>query len=583
MSLTVADIDRWSAESVREVFHAATRRAHATADVSRELGSLSVFDAWEGKTADAARHAVATTRQDLDSHGNEAAAVAAAAGKAADGIDKVKADLKKVRELAEKHGLEIDPVTDVVAPAPGAYGRHGRREMQEWIPRIAAMLSRVLTEANEVDAELATAINMADGDVPITASPPGPLPDLPPPVATPEQVRQWWDSLTPEQQAAEIASRSAELGRMEGIPSALRQELNARNLPGELAKAQERVARMMPITRPSPEQVADKAAAYNKLNDLLALQKTLQEHPEVGLLLLDTTSNPNTVLAALAYGDVDNAEQVGVTVGGMNTSVRASVNSMTNEVTAQCKKAIELRDRSKNFVNPDAVAGIAWLGYEAPGIGSVASDDLAKVGADSLNRFYKGLAATTNVADQQITAFGHSYGSLTTSLALQQGAPVDNVVLYGSPGGGQLLTNASQLGVAPGRAFFIDGINDGVSGIIPEARHINPGLTPLGALLGLGPLGFGSPIRDIPGFTELSAYSGQAPLGTLGDGQWHERAYGHSEYPRFGDNGQLRTSGYNMAAVLAGLPYEAIPEPTDLPPPVKSGGRIVVPNPDYHP
>ena len=117
MSLSVADIDRWTADSVREVFRAAGQRAQITENVSRELAALSVFQNWEGEAADAARHAVATTRRDLDAHGNEAASVASAAARAADGIDKVKADLQAVRAEAESHGLEIDPVSGAVMPA----------------------------------------------------------------------------------------------------------------------------------------------------------------------------------------------------------------------------------------------------------------------------------------------------------------------------------------------------------------------------------------------------------------------------------------------------------------------------------
>jgi hypothetical protein len=45
------------------------------------LSTLSVFDTWDGQAAEVARHSIATTRQDLDAHGNEAAAVAQAAGK----------------------------------------------------------------------------------------------------------------------------------------------------------------------------------------------------------------------------------------------------------------------------------------------------------------------------------------------------------------------------------------------------------------------------------------------------------------------------------------------------------------------
>ena len=89
MTLTVADIDRWSAEAVRTVFQAATARGQATLEASRQLSSLAVFDTWEGATAEARKHTNASIRQDLDAHGNEALAVARAADQAADGIERV--------------------------------------------------------------------------------------------------------------------------------------------------------------------------------------------------------------------------------------------------------------------------------------------------------------------------------------------------------------------------------------------------------------------------------------------------------------------------------------------------------------
>jgi hypothetical protein len=253
---------------------------------------------------------------------------------------------------------------------------------------------------------------------------------------------------------------------------------------------------------------------------------------------LDTTSNPRKVLAAVGVGDVDNAERVGVTVGGLNTRVSSSVGEMVGEAEAQRNKAIQLRSAA-NATNPGAVASIAWLGYDAPdSLKDVTHDWLAHDAADPLSRFYRGLAATTNVADQHITAFGHSYGSLVTSLALQQGAPVSDVVLYGSPG--TELGNVLQLGVQPGHAFYEIGVNDDVAQLIPD----------FGA--------FGPAPQDIPGMTPLSTSTGLALGGPYGDGQLHERAYGHSEYARNGSNGELRMSGYNMAAVLAGLPDDLI-------------------------
>ncbi len=85
----MADIDRWSAHAVRTVFHATGARGQATLETSRQLSSLSVFDTWEGATAEARRHTNASIRQDLDHHGSESLAVAQASGKAADGLDQV--------------------------------------------------------------------------------------------------------------------------------------------------------------------------------------------------------------------------------------------------------------------------------------------------------------------------------------------------------------------------------------------------------------------------------------------------------------------------------------------------------------
>src|SRR5271163_2616510 len=112
MVLTVADIDRWSAEAVREVFHAANARGQATLEASRQLSSLEVFDTWEGATAEARKHTNATIRQDLDAHGNESMAVARAAGKAADDIEHVQSELRTLRHDAAEMDMTIDPVTN---------------------------------------------------------------------------------------------------------------------------------------------------------------------------------------------------------------------------------------------------------------------------------------------------------------------------------------------------------------------------------------------------------------------------------------------------------------------------------------
>ncbi|MCI4673519.1 hypothetical protein [Candidatus Mycolicibacterium alkanivorans] len=172
--LSVADVKRWSSHAVREVFDAARERAAAALDVARGLDTLQVFSSWGGDAATAARTSIATTRADLDAHGTEAMAVAHAARDAADRIDGIKLSLQRCEDRATALGLVIDVYTSTVDlgvdPVGGPVdGLLNALALQE-------ELDAILAEADAVDDELATAINMADGDAPIPAVP-GPARD----------------------------------------------------------------------------------------------------------------------------------------------------------------------------------------------------------------------------------------------------------------------------------------------------------------------------------------------------------------------------------------------------------------------
>src|SRR6201999_3516856 len=116
MTLPVADIDRWNADAVRGGFRAGNARGHTTLEASRQLSTLAVFDTWEGATAEARKHTNASIRQDLDAHGNESLAVARAADKAADDIERVQSELRTLRHDAAELHMAIDPLTNTVVP-----------------------------------------------------------------------------------------------------------------------------------------------------------------------------------------------------------------------------------------------------------------------------------------------------------------------------------------------------------------------------------------------------------------------------------------------------------------------------------
>ncbi len=168
MTLSVADIERWDPEAVREVFHAATARATSASEASSALANLPAFASWGGVAADAARDAMGRTRVDLDAHAGEARAVAQAAERAAQDIDKVKADLRRLTDDAHAARLDIDPATDRVVAGPGYRGTAAT--LANDIAPLQARLYAIVAQANGVDAELAVAIHRADGAMAVSAA-----------------------------------------------------------------------------------------------------------------------------------------------------------------------------------------------------------------------------------------------------------------------------------------------------------------------------------------------------------------------------------------------------------------------------
>src|ERR1700761_9234896 len=220
MVLTVADVERWSAGAVRDVFHAATARGNATLEASRQLSSLTVFDSGDGATAEARKHTNATIRQDLDAHGNESLAVARAAGKAADAIEHVQSELRLSRRDAAELQMTIDPLANKLVPNAAFDGPPIEALIAEM--QLQPRLDAILSEANAIDAELATAINMADGDIP---TPPGPHDNRPhirdalskPLPDDPKKFNELWNQLTPEEKDW-LYSQDHSVGNHAGMP-----------------------------------------------------------------------------------------------------------------------------------------------------------------------------------------------------------------------------------------------------------------------------------------------------------------------------------------------------------------------------
>ncbi len=407
MTLTVADIDRWSADAVREVFHAAGARGQATLEASRQLSSLAVFDTWEGATAEARQHTNAAIRQDLDAHGNEALAVARAAGKAADGIEQVQSELRALRRDAAELHMTIDSLTNKVVPSSSFQGPPMEALIAE--TQLQHRLDTIVAEANSADQELARAIDMADGDQPIPPGPhdnrpriqdalSGPLPD------DPKQFNELWGQLTPEEKDW-LYRQDHSIGNHAGMPwdppdHLGKDHYNQLHLTELEQQAQSAVDRIQhSLHQLMAGHNVDDGALYALQSQLAAARRSLAGYTRPCKPSLNRTDGPKRYLGlldefghgAVSIGNPDLANRNAIFVPGTGQDLTRLPFSDTRAL-AMYTAALTADPRLK----PEDVSITTWMGYDRPmdlePRGLPCSPPSG--GADRLDAFESGLRAS---------------------------------------------------------------------------------------------------------------------------------------------------------------------------------------------
>nr|WP_253867895.1 alpha/beta hydrolase [Mycobacterium sp. GA-1285] len=294
------------------------------------------------------------------------------------------------------------------------------------------------------------------------------------------------------------------------------------------------------------QQLPDGQVKQDRLADIAAIEEALRV-PDSHLIYVEKPDDwSEMVPAATAVSDPFEADHVSVTVPGVSSTTRGAIAGMTRESYQLQQEAIDVARRVGASQN---VAAVAWVGYQPPpnlGSTDVLSDDLAQAGAPKLTSFLHDLDAAKRNPDQTLALFGHSYGSLTSGIALQDGASqvVDNSVMYGSPG--FKADTPADLGMNDNNFFVMSASDDPINYIADLAPLHGWGSSPNDVIDDDGDLRFR--------FQHLEADAGLTPI----DGYESKiGASGHSEYGR--DAGD-RMTGYNLAAILLDRPDLTVKE-----------------------
>jgi len=468
------------------------------------LASDAAGQAWRGPAASAAAARRAALRQDGRALEEDVRRVVAALEEAAWQVARLEEATRQVARLE---------VPAALVPASGPVG-----------PTAAVVTAAVLDAAlRAVDERLAARLDAAgavgragdaaDGGTETAGA--AVLPPPGPPALDPNTVAAWWSGLDEPTRASLRTDRPDLVGGLDGIPARDRDAANrARLAIAREATEAERGALLASVAGAAGTPVGLAALGVRltevgrRLDRLIAVSDAAAR-PGRALLALDTSGGG--VRAAVAQGDVDTARNVGVFTPGFTADVRDLDGRLAD------------LGRVRALAGPDT-AMVAWYDYDAPqwsGLAdpnaSVAAPGPARDGAVRLSRFFGGLDAVRD-DDAHVTAIGHSYGSLTTALAVEQSPGVDDAVYLGSPGLGGTPRGA--------RAWVGEAAGDPVA----DAGWFGP-----------------DPNR-VPGVVGLSTREAVLPDGTVLDG-----STGHDEYLRAGS-----TSEHNVAAVVGGRPADAL-------------------------
>jgi hypothetical protein len=563
VTLTVSRLRAWSPEALPAAGRDLLSTADLLADLHGGVTRAAAAMVWQSPAGEAAREAAGDIGRALRALQESFSLQGEAVVRAAAALDRAQELLADASRLAAQHGLTMMEDGDVLPPPPVMMSADAseaelrrvadrRDAAQEARTRAEAMARAALAAAAEADRDCAAALRAGDSLGSLLAgllpggsgllSATAPLEalllaqrerlldavdgrEIPESDADPAQINAWWLSLPSDVRAGLLAASPELLGNLDGLPAQVRDAANRARLGRERALLEAEVARLEQRLEDNwfggtfTDDDAALGYARDKLRALDAIERALRPPAtDRYLLLLDPSGDQ--LKAAVAIGDVDTADHVGVFTPGFTTTVQDSLGGYDRQLAALQAQATELAVRG----GTGTVATVSWLGYEAPQWSSVwrptrsvVSDEAASRGAVRLERFYDGLDAARDVP-AHLTALGHSYGSLTTGLALQRGTGVDDAVFFGSPGIGT--NDIDDLGLRAGRTYVVEARQDAIADL---------------AAFGIDP-------NQLHGITGLSAAR------EIIDGVERAESVGHSAY--LTDD---TTSQYGIAAVVAGV------------------------------
>ena len=475
---TWADIQSWDHNAIIEAEDLIEDEVREAREIIADLEHAANDIRSQGEAPDRMREQLSEIQDKLDSRLNELTEYALATAELHGYVSRVVAKRKSAWEVAAEIHATISENGE--AKLEVVSGEEDPSRGNKYLEMCDVIIDAIAIATEAEDAVGPRYKALADGKYAMSEgrhSASAGLADDADPSWSPEEVSVWWALLSDSEREALINEDPEKYGNLDGIDMASRAKANDLVLYGRRDAAGNRIPGTGLLEKAQKEYDEAKAAiekdkdsfwgrqysddegieryrnAENKLNDLLAIKKALDDNSDISLVALEFGGPGENVRAALAIGDVDNAKHVTTFVPGMTTSCRTSTD-LNLGYARNLIDAAETAGRAEK----GSVAAVAWMGYEAPPKPSVTDPDLsvasthkAEVGGQKLNGFLTGIHSWRSERGMDVhqTPVTHSYGSLTGGFAMRDigEGVVDDFVYTGSPG--SAVRSVGTLGVDP--------------------------------------------------------------------------------------------------------------------------------------
>ena len=532
---TWADIQSWELSYVEEAEDLIEEKVREAREIIADLEHAANDIRSQGEAPDRMRQRLTEIQDKLDSRLNELTEYALATAELRGYVSRVVAIRESAYEVAAELHETIPESGDVRTPPmeksnnPTRYAKY--QDLNACIKSAVDLATEAETTVGPRYRALAEGqYAMAEGRHSESAG----LANDADPSWTPEEVSVWWALLSESEREALINKDPEKYGNLNGIDMASRARANelalnghvdaaGNRIPGtgliektqnELDELNQEIERARSDGQEVSSDVLDKQKnLQNRLADLKAIRDQVQGNAGATLLVLEPGELGENVRAAIAIGDVDNAQHVATFVPGMGTNCRDN-----GRLNVEFAKNIQWAAQKVGGDEAGSVATIAWMGYEAPPDitktldPSVMSIDKAEAGAEKLNGFVTGIHSwrSERGLDVHQSIIPHSYGSTTAGIAMRDigEGVVDELVYTGSPGAG--VSSVGTLGVDADHTW------------VSATPHLDP-------VRGIGPDStFGRNPEHLEGIWHLS---GDTSGGEgYKHGIWHRPDGNHSSY-----------------------------------------------------